>query len=97
MRKPGFVQVLLKHQDLIVRRPEEIKQEQKHAGRAGDAEKDRAQPSSEQQVMSQGTNLLMLVCLPDVVELRSCTTIQVCYNSLLPCKPNLRSSKTCTD
>lgn len=50
-RQPSLVQILLRHQDLIVRQPGEIQQVQTSASKVQPAEEDRAQPSSEQQVI----------------------------------------------
>ena len=50
VRTPSLVQILLKHQDLIVRPSGEVRQEQVDAARNQEAEEDKAQLSSVQQV-----------------------------------------------
>ena len=50
LRRPGLVQTLLKHHDLIVRQSGEVGQVLNDASKIQEAE-DRAQPSSEQQVI----------------------------------------------
>ncbi|KAL3146307.1 hypothetical protein ABBQ32_003004 [Trebouxia sp. C0010 RCD-2024] len=53
--KPAHVQVLLRHQGLIVRQPGETKQELKHARRVPEAEEDQARPCSNQQEGEKAT------------------------------------------